>query len=638
MQFQPTVILLSAKDNERLLEQVRQLTMTIEKKELTDKDLPNISFTLSVGREHMEERLAFIVNNITDLKGKLELYIAGDRNIDEFYQGSANSNHELVSVFSNEEELELAVENLLMQRKYGKVLELWTKGVWIEWAKLYQGLEVRPHSISLPTYPFAKDQYWISTKRKQSLVPVSQTGTIHPFVHENTSDLRGQRFSSVFTGTEDFLNSIDENYYHIPESIHIEMIRVAAQRSMAVRKDSTIVIQDVEWIDPVVVSQNTMVHMALYPEADGSLEWEIYTEVEGSEEEPEVRSEGKVSVIEIESMVTSPLNELQAQYTIKHSDNNSNRMDQYIEEVRTDDTEQRSLLVRFKDMKEKENQGYKEREVLDIDLLEACLESANVYLSNKSGSNRLYSMKKIEIPVQAGQPLWGVINIKNSEQDSLLELDIVLYDQAENVVAAITGLRYQNQNIEEVVPPIKSKTEPKEQYELMTFEEKWEESALTLEEKQLHSVVVLVTDENRRQVIERNLKQLNPEITINFIGFGESYQKESTNRYTVHYGDKSGYVACLKDIMTSVGKVDAVLYLWPTEEEKWITDSTGILYLLQGIAEAKVKPDRVLLAGGYQDDLERSHLESWIGIERSTGLVMPGTKVSIIIANRNETL
>ncbi|WP_029191117.1 beta-ketoacyl synthase N-terminal-like domain-containing protein, partial [Ornithinibacillus scapharcae] len=634
------LLALSAKTPESLQKKVHHLKGMFERNiDMAPSALANISYTLMEGRQHFRHRCAVVVSDREDAITVL---------------GQAMSNGSVPNLFKATVSRDFVPQNAISQSigeliekshrlenslfEYQEILyalaEYYCIGYEISCEALFKN---RLRKVSLPTYPFTKEKYWVPTEMRKTPIQVLKTDTIHPYVHENTSDLRGQRFSSVFTGTEDFLHSTNENNSYLPDLAHLEMIRVAALRSMSPSEGFTIVIQDVEWLEPVMIDQNTLVHSGLYPDGDGGLEWEIYAEAESSEEEPEVCSEGKIRAVEAKG-IEAPHYELAVQFPVPLSmDDISKRLDFYMEEIRTVNTEQRSLLVCFKDRIEKENQGYKEREVLDVGLLEACLEAANVYLTNNIGSIRLFSMKKIEIPVQAGQPTFGVINMINTEQDSLLELDIVLYDQSENVVAAITGLQYQNQNIEEVVPPIKSKTEPKEQYELMTFEEKWEESALTLEEKQLHSVVVLVTDENRRQVIERNLKQLNPEITINFIGFGESYQKESTNRYTVHYGDKSGYVACLKDIMTSVGKVDAVLYLWPTEEEKWITDPTGILFLLQGIAEAKLKPDRVLLAGGYQDDLERSHLESWIGIERSTGLVMPGTKVSIIIANRNET-
>ena len=47
--------------------------------------------------------------------------------------------------------------------KYDQMLELWVKGLEVDWDRLYA--EPNPYGrspcrISLPTYPFARDRYW----------------------------------------------------------------------------------------------------------------------------------------------------------------------------------------------------------------------------------------------------------------------------------------------------------------------------------------------------------------------------------------------------------------------------------------------------------------------------------------------
>ena len=49
----------------------------------------------------------------------------------------------------------------MANRKVPKLLELWVKGLELDWSKLYG--EVKPRRISLPAYPFAKERYWIET-------------------------------------------------------------------------------------------------------------------------------------------------------------------------------------------------------------------------------------------------------------------------------------------------------------------------------------------------------------------------------------------------------------------------------------------------------------------------------------------
>ena len=47
-----------------------------------------------------------------------------------------------------------AIETWVAKGKYGKLLELWVKGLSLDWRRLYG--EARPRRISLPTYPFAQ--------------------------------------------------------------------------------------------------------------------------------------------------------------------------------------------------------------------------------------------------------------------------------------------------------------------------------------------------------------------------------------------------------------------------------------------------------------------------------------------------
>ncbi|MGN8844761.1 SDR family NAD(P)-dependent oxidoreductase [Niallia sp. HCP3S3_B10] len=635
---------LSAKTDESLKQRVIDLHNWIEKN--NDAEIADISTSLLLGREHFQKRIAIISDNLVDLNKKL-LAVLENKNIDSVKGEVLKKEDFPPSVYSEFRKVSESIKQtknfytMEYREKLIQLADFYVKGFSIEWNQI---LNITGRRINLPTYPFIKERCWMpevyvkadGSSLTNEYRSASSAGIIHPLVHENTSDFSGQRFSSIFTGTEDFIHSVNENNHYLSELAHLEMIRVAAKRSMSVTKDSILVLKDVEWIEPMLIDKNTMVHMALYPSANGDFEWELYAQNEGSEEEPVVNSEGKVSMKETMEAGTS-LHDLRTYFQRQHNnDKASEIMEKYIEAIWSNHDEDRKLLVRFKHIEEKSNKGYKELEMLDAGMLEACLEMVNVYLANRKNPNRLLSMKKIEIPAQAGQPVWGIIGMKNSDRDVVSDLDIVLYDESEKVVAAITGLKFDTRDMEEY-RQVEQKPVSIEQNEMMTFEETWQESALTLKEKTLRTLVIFVTDENRRQMIEKSIKQLSPDTEIIFIGCGKSYTKESTNLYTVNSRDKSGYVTSFKKIKASVGNVDAVLYMWPTEDGEWITDPTGILYMLQGMAEARVKTERILITGGYKDELERCHIESWIGIGRSTGLVMPGTKVNIVFANRKET-
>jgi acyl transferase domain-containing protein/acyl carrier protein len=154
----PAVVVLSAKNEERLKEQVRQLLNAIEAKDLRDVQLMDIAYTLQVGREAMEARIGVLADSVDGLKAKLNAVLTGEE-VPDVYAGQVKRNKEALGLFAADEDLQQAIESWVSKGKYGKLLELWVKGLAFDWERLYP--TAKPRRISLPTYPFAKGRYWI---------------------------------------------------------------------------------------------------------------------------------------------------------------------------------------------------------------------------------------------------------------------------------------------------------------------------------------------------------------------------------------------------------------------------------------------------------------------------------------------
>ncbi|TMC14725.1 MAG: type I polyketide synthase, partial [Chloroflexi bacterium] len=223
--FHPAIITLSARTEEQLHERVWQLLDWIRESSLyangptdTERDLASLAYTLQVGREPMEERLALQVASVQELEEKLSRYISAAKDEDgDWYRGQVKRN-DLVGTFAADEDGQKTISAWMSKGKYEKLLSWWVKGLAIDWKLLYTvetGAEphtistvpLLPRRISLPTYPFARQRYWLPTTilsstaspRPSSFVP------LHPLVQRNTSTLWEQRFSSVFHGDEFFL-------------------------------------------------------------------------------------------------------------------------------------------------------------------------------------------------------------------------------------------------------------------------------------------------------------------------------------------------------------------------------------------------------------------------------------------------
>src|SRR5204863_5282116 len=124
-------------------------------------NLTDVAYTLQVGREEMEERVGMVVHSLDDLKEKLEEITDEEKRVAGVYRGEVKRNKDSLAVFAADEDLQKAIDAWIAKGKYTKILDLWVKGLLLDWNKLYA--ENKPRRISLPTYPFARERYWLLT-------------------------------------------------------------------------------------------------------------------------------------------------------------------------------------------------------------------------------------------------------------------------------------------------------------------------------------------------------------------------------------------------------------------------------------------------------------------------------------------
>ncbi len=127
-------------------------------KPLREIDLSSVAYTLQVGREAMEERLAFGVKSVDQLVERLKAYVDGEKNMQDVYRGRAESDAVGMATIGLDGEMREALDQWKAHGKFSKLLELWVRGLDCDWNKLYDNGE--PRRVSLPTYPFAKERYW----------------------------------------------------------------------------------------------------------------------------------------------------------------------------------------------------------------------------------------------------------------------------------------------------------------------------------------------------------------------------------------------------------------------------------------------------------------------------------------------
>ena len=264
----------------------------------------------------MAARLGLIVDSVDALQKKLGAFLEEEENIVDLYLGRVNRENDTLAVFTADEDLQKAIAAWFDKGKYHKLLDLWVKGLVVDWTKFYA--KQRPKRISLPTYPFAKERCWISaTKALQPIERGVNPSQLHPLVHQNTSDLSEQRFTSTFTGYEFFLNHHRvQGQKVLPGVAYLEMARAAITRAVgpALEAEPTVLqLENIVWSRPLTINGNAPpVHMGLYPQTDGRITYEVYTQDETNGAEPMVHGRGTAALVQSKSAAALDLGDLKA--------------------------------------------------------------------------------------------------------------------------------------------------------------------------------------------------------------------------------------------------------------------------------------------------------------------------------------
>lgn len=217
--------------------------------------LEDLAYTLQVGRDAMDERLAVVVSSIQDLESKLQAFVDGAMDgVANLYVGQVKQNKGLVAAFGADEELQEALEKWIQRGKFAKLLDLWTKGLTVDWEKLYSAdgpFPWKPRRISLPGYSFVAQHHWIKSrvtdppaKREEKAAPPPS-----PLVKDSIAAL---------TGAEFFLaDHRVQGRKVLPGVAYLEMMRAAAsQEGAVVHPPGTILrLKDVVWIKPAIVEE-----------------------------------------------------------------------------------------------------------------------------------------------------------------------------------------------------------------------------------------------------------------------------------------------------------------------------------------------------------------------------------------------
>ena len=247
----PQLIILSAKNDESLLKYINQLlTFVGENKNL---NLANVAYTLQAGREAMQTRIAFLVSSRKQLMDEIKKWKQSIPT-ENTYQSTSEAGQNMKNPTKEEKK---HIEALLEKRQLSDIAQLWIDGIKIDWNHLYTAVDA-PQRISLPTYPFAKERYWITDDAptsKQLKNIQNNTQQLHPLVSHNISTLRQIGFDSLLDANAFYAEDHKVNGVKIfPGAGFLEIVSVAGSIA-GERKVQKI--KDIVWIHPLIFQEES---------------------------------------------------------------------------------------------------------------------------------------------------------------------------------------------------------------------------------------------------------------------------------------------------------------------------------------------------------------------------------------------
>ncbi|MBJ7312897.1 SDR family NAD(P)-dependent oxidoreductase, partial [Rugamonas sp. CCM 8940] len=259
------LVILSAKTGERLQAQARQLCDWLAAREADGVDLDAVAYTLQVGRDAMPCRLGLVAASASELQQRLRDWLRGDATL-------------ALATLAPGASAPAPAQPPALHDAAGcaAALELWLAGAALDWEGMAR--PCTPQRIALPTYPFLKERHWVP--------PAPAGGTeraqLHPLLHRNTSDLRAQRYSSRFDGSEFFLDQhrID-GVPVLPASAHLELARAAValahgDAGAGVGAAAPVLLEQIKFVRPLALSGGALeVHIELRAQPDGAIAFEI---------------------------------------------------------------------------------------------------------------------------------------------------------------------------------------------------------------------------------------------------------------------------------------------------------------------------------------------------------------------------
>lgn len=496
----PQIVLLSAADEERLREYVEKMIRFIDeyknRHSVIDQKLllANIAYTLQMGRSKMDYRLATVATTIDELKLKLTDFLNSEKEIDQLKAGHIKSkSHDIHGIFEGDMG-KLATELYIKTGKYFGMARAWVQGVEFDWQLLHN--DYTPKKVPIPSYPFAKERYWLPESRKADRPATGrlQVAALHMMLDRNISTLQEQAFSKRFTNDEFYLRDhVFGGKCIVPGAALLEMIRAAGKLSTN---------QEVKRLENIIFSypivgraegRETVISLA--PDKEG-VKYELRGQLDSGAKV--VHSEGVIKYgapsqsykhIDIENLKKEAIEEISpASFykSIAEAGIESGRTDQTLKEIYL-----RKDGVLAKLALHSESKGIKDL-TLHPSLLDGSFHTVTAWLSSELGESLnahvLFSLESLEIIAPLEDNCYAYSTGSKNSTEGLKKYNITIYNHRGSPLVVMKNVTYKE---------VDAATLNKKRVETIYFKPIWIERELTAQNLEDRRPVIIFDEDDR---------------------------------------------------------------------------------------------------------------------------------------------
>nr|ATO58431.1 McyD [Phormidium sp. LP904e]QCQ67874.1 type I polyketide synthase [Phormidium sp. LP904c] len=498
---------------------------------------------------------------------------------------------------------------------YRSLAALFVNGYAVEWAKVFK----QGKRISLPTYPFQRERYWISN----SEFSVTQIKTkLHPLIRDFKKLATGE---IIFEGE---ISSVNPDYLEehkvfgkvlFPATGFIEMILAASQKILA---DKSVLIEDVSIHQGLLLSEIPILVQIIFKPKKSvkqTYTFEIFSDDSINEQwnlnvTGEVKSNNLTTVNKSElasislkakgnaeeekkSISISRFYELYQQMGVTYG-----KRFQAIQELFSVENGSQAKIIIAPGLADKDY-------YIHPVLLDACLQSIGAAFSEIHGQELYlpYSFAALELFQNPSSQVWAQVFVKSHSRNEI-SVNVDIYDEQEHLCVRFTDLTARRTK-PEVLQRLWQENSKNCFYQVQ-----WKEldPVPTVNEKIQNSWLLFVHRKTALNDLIDLLKKAGERVIT--VEFGNEYQCYSQDDFAIDPAQKDDFVRLYQQAYPSGQFPDGVIFSWQPES---IADTNTIysschaaLNLIQSLTSNWQKlPDLWLITRGANQVLNDPSLE-----------------------------